>query len=435
MDRPLRELSAAHPLARAVDRGPRRGGLDEPPRRAARRRGSSRRPGRDRRPTDRGPRAPGAQLLLAGRTQPVPVGPAALRAPAGAACTCRCSPPPSRSPSRARAVLPPRCAIEIKWPNDVLIDGRKTSGINLPVHLEASGVVLRGPGRGREREPRRLRAPGRAPRDRDQPAHRRRTSRWIAWPSGTTCSSGSSASSSRSARARSLRSWSAFANRSQWPGKAVRVGGPGLAREVVGTVHGVDEDGALLVKTRGGPVERILAGDVTLLEREKVAPPCCSRSTSATPTSSSGSSTTTTLLHHWRIGTHRQDTSDECAATVRSLFELAGVERTTVVGRDHLLRRPAASADLRAHLREAAPPHAAGRRAGHPHGHADPRRQPARGRRRPDRERGRDGRAARHAGDRDRLRHGHELRLRLPATASSSAARSARACSSRSRRW
>ena len=33
------------------------------------------------------------------------------------------------------------------------------------------------------------------------------------------------------------------------------------------------------------------------------------------------------LLHHWRIGTHRQDTSDECAATLRSLFELAGVER------------------------------------------------------------------------------------------------------------
>jgi len=38
----------------------------------------------------------------------------------------------------------------------------------------------------------------------------------------------------------------------------------------------------------------------------------------------------TMLLHHWRIGTHRQDTSDECAATLRSLFELAGVERSTV---------------------------------------------------------------------------------------------------------
>jgi len=36
------------------------------------------------------------------------------------------------------------------------------------------------------------------------------------------------------------------------------------------------------------------------------------------------------LLHHWRIGTHRQDTSDESAATVRSLFELAGLARESV---------------------------------------------------------------------------------------------------------
>ncbi|MBM4336786.1 MAG: type III pantothenate kinase [Deltaproteobacteria bacterium] len=36
------------------------------------------------------------------------------------------------------------------------------------------------------------------------------------------------------------------------------------------------------------------------------------------------------LVHHWRIGTHRQDTSDECAATLRSLFELAGVDRASV---------------------------------------------------------------------------------------------------------
>ena len=38
----------------------------------------------------------------------------------------------------------------------------------------------------------------------------------------------------------------------------------------------------------------------------------------------------TALLHHWRIGTHRQDTSDECAATLRGLFELAGVDRASV---------------------------------------------------------------------------------------------------------
>lgn len=31
------------------------------------------------------------------------------------------------------------------------------------------------------------------------------------------------------------------------------------------------------------------------------------------------------LLHHWRLGTRTQVTSDECATTVRSLFELAGL--------------------------------------------------------------------------------------------------------------
>ena len=37
-----------------------------------------------------------------------------------------------------------------------------------------------------------------------------------------------------------------------------------------------------------------------------------------------------TLLHHWRLGTHRQDTSDESAATLRSLFELAHVDSAAV---------------------------------------------------------------------------------------------------------
>ena len=36
------------------------------------------------------------------------------------------------------------------------------------------------------------------------------------------------------------------------------------------------------------------------------------------------------LAHHWRIGTHRQDTSDECAATLRSLAEAQAQRRDSV---------------------------------------------------------------------------------------------------------
>jgi len=54
------------------------------------------------------------------------------------------------------------------------------------------------------------------------------------------------------------------------PGATVRIGGPGVAREVIGTVLGVDEEGALLLRPlEGAPssVERVLAGDVTVLAR------------------------------------------------------------------------------------------------------------------------------------------------------------------------
>ena len=36
------------------------------------------------------------------------------------------------------------------------------------------------------------------------------------------------------------------------------------------------------------------------------------------------------LLHHWRLGTHRQDTSDELSATLLSLFDLTGVDRADI---------------------------------------------------------------------------------------------------------
>ena len=69
--------------------------------------------------------------------------------------------------------------------------------------------------------------------------------------------------------------------------------------------------------------------------------------------------------------------------------------------------------DLGARLRQALRAPAARRRPGHPHRHADPLREPARGRRRPHRERRGGRRADGRPRDRRRLRHRHHLRLRL----------------------
>ena len=36
------------------------------------------------------------------------------------------------------------------------------------------------------------------------------------------------------------------------------------------------------------------------------------------------------LLQTWRLGTHPEYTSDECSAIIRSLFDLAGIDRARV---------------------------------------------------------------------------------------------------------
>lgn len=170
--------------------------------------------------------------------------------------------------SCAREVLPATCRVEIKWPNDVLIDGRKTSGINLPVHLEVGGASFGVLGVGvnvnlEEAElPEELREIATSLRiaggkSLDRVAFGERLLERLEGELDQV-RSGSFASVLER-----------FRESFTMTGKAVRVGGPGLAREVIGTVHGVDEDGALLVGPAGGPAERILAGDVTLLHRER----------------------------------------------------------------------------------------------------------------------------------------------------------------------
>ena len=164
----------------------------------------------------------------------------------------------------ARAHLPAERAVEIKWPNDVLIDGKKTSGINLPVHLEIG------------REPFAVLGVG---VNVNLAAHELPVE--LA-PIATSLLIAGGKALDRVAFGEELLArleieldhvragrfaavLERFRKSFRMAGRRVHIGGPGLAREVIGTVHGVDEDGALLVEPDGSPVERVLAGDVTLL--------------------------------------------------------------------------------------------------------------------------------------------------------------------------
>jgi BirA family biotin operon repressor/biotin-[acetyl-CoA-carboxylase] ligase len=174
---------------------------------------------------------------------------------AAAVAVCEC----------ARAALPGTCAVELKWPNDVLIDGRKTSGINLPVHVEDGRVAFAVLGIGvnvnltREELPEELREIA--------------TSLCIAGGKPVDrVGFGEELLVQLEREIDRLRSGAfglvldRFRKSFRMPGAQVRIGGPGVAREVIGTVLGVDEEGALLVRPPGGaPVERVLAGDVTVL--------------------------------------------------------------------------------------------------------------------------------------------------------------------------
>jgi len=167
----------------------------------------------------------------------------------------------------ARAVLPASCRIELKWPNDVLIDGRKASGINLLVQLEDSRVrfgVL-GIGVNVNLEPA------------DLPEDLRSIATSLRIAGGKSLDRvafGESLLARLETELDDVRAGAfqpvleRFRKSFTMAGKEVRIGGPGLSREVVGTVQGLADDGALLVKPQGAPVERILAGDVTLLHRE-----------------------------------------------------------------------------------------------------------------------------------------------------------------------
>ena len=167
----------------------------------------------------------------------------------------------------ARAVLPARCEIEIKWPNDVLIDGRKTSGINLPVHVDAERVVFAVLGVGVNVN---LAA-------HELPEELREIATSLAIAGGKSLDRVQFAEELLAQLEREIDTLRAgeftavlerFRKSFRMPGAKVRIGGPGVAREVIGTVLGVDDEGALLLRPATGgaeSVERVLAGDVTVL--------------------------------------------------------------------------------------------------------------------------------------------------------------------------
>ena len=166
----------------------------------------------------------------------------------------------------ARSRVPASVPVEIKWPNDVLLGGRKTSGINLPAHVDGGRVHWAILGIGLNVNTAASEFP---PELRDIA-----TSLRIA--AGTPLDRVAVASEllERLERQLDLLHAGRFAevlegwrNYFKMQGSRVRVGGPGTAREIEGTVTGIDDGGALLLESSAGP-ERVLAGDVTLLARE-----------------------------------------------------------------------------------------------------------------------------------------------------------------------
>jgi BirA family biotin operon repressor/biotin-[acetyl-CoA-carboxylase] ligase len=165
----------------------------------------------------------------------------------------------------ARELLPASQQIEIKWPNDVLVAGRKLSGINLPAHFEDGRICWLVLGIGVNVN---LAAHELPPELREIATSLRiaggeRVDR-VAFAEALLARLEREIDLIRADRfSQVLEAWRDFF---RMQGARVRVGGPGVAHEIEGTVRGIEGSGALLVES-GHTLERVIAGDVTLLER------------------------------------------------------------------------------------------------------------------------------------------------------------------------
>ena len=115
------------------------------------------------------------------------------------------------------------------------------------------------------------------------------------------------------------------------------------------------------------------------------------------------------LTEQFRVGTDRAHTADELAVMLRALRRARGARRDRALVDGAAAR----SASTRRFAERWAGAELLVLGPGSHDGRSDPLRRPARGRPRPDRERGRGARAPRRAGDRRRLRDVDELRRRL----------------------
>ncbi len=157
-------------------------------------------------------------------------------------------------------------AVEIKWPNDVLIDGRKTCGILMELAAEATRVafLVLGIGVNLNVDPATFPEEFRA--------------------QATSLSARLGAPVDRAAFARSLYArleqvldacaasgfhgiLPRFEARFRMRGRRIRVRDPG-GSEREGLVRGIDADGALLLATDDG-TERVVAGDVTIVKEKQ----------------------------------------------------------------------------------------------------------------------------------------------------------------------
>ena len=162
--------------------------------------------------------------------------------------------------------LSDREAIEIKWPNDILLDGLKTCGILMEMSAEATRLDFAVLGIGvnlnvdREEFPDEFRHRATSLRSHSGSAVDRVRFAQVLFRELETCLERHAAGGFEALRGD-------YENLFRMTGQEVCVRDLG-GGEQSGTVRGIAEDGALLLETAPGSSQRIVAGDVTLAKSE-----------------------------------------------------------------------------------------------------------------------------------------------------------------------